>query len=93
MTDHEIQNVKARIKDTMAQLLALLEQDKPEKTYSVGMTIYNTLEIEARTKEEAEEVVRNMIDGYIESYQDLCPLSLLEDADFNISRIDEELTK
>ena len=68
-------------KDKMAKLCAWVYQNETEKTYSVGITIYNTLEIEAQTKEEAEEFVRN-----------LGAICLLEDADFNISRI-EELTK
>lgn len=68
-------------KDKMAKLCAWAYPNETEKTYSVGITIYNTLEIGAHTKEEAEEFVRN-----------LGGMSLLADADFNISRI-EELTK
>lgn len=46
-------------------------------TFSVGITIHNTLEIEAQTKEEAEEILRS-----------LGPICFLEDAECEITRID-----
>jgi hypothetical protein len=46
-------------------------------TYRVGVTIYNSFEVEADSKEEAENKVRDFSDGEI-----------LTDSDFNIHYTD-----
>jgi len=48
--------------------------------YQVGMTIYNSFEVEANSKEEAEEKVR-----------EFDTFKTLRDADYNITYIDEVL--
>lgn len=47
--------------------------------YLVGITIYQTIEVDAENKEAAEEAVRDMSDKEI-----------LNDSDFNITYIDEQ---
>tara|TARA_Y100000590_G_C15516302_1_gene937487 strand:- start:183 stop:659 length:477 start_codon:yes stop_codon:yes gene_type:complete len=49
-----------------------------KKKYYVGVSIMNCYEVEAKDKEEAEEIVRNYSDR-----------KLLEDNDFNVNYIDE----
>ena len=46
--------------------------------YQIGITIYNTFEVEADSKEEAQNKVR-----------DYCNDAILNDCDFNISYSDE----
>ena len=46
--------------------------------YYVGLTIHNTFEVEAESEEEAEEKVR-----------DLSLESTLDDADYNITYVEE----
>ncbi len=46
--------------------------------YQIGITIYNTFEVEADSKEEAQNKVR-----------DYCNDAILNDCDFNISYADE----
>ena len=46
--------------------------------YQIGITIYNTFEVEADSKEEAQNKVR-----------DYCNEAILTDCDFNISYSDE----
>jgi uncharacterized lipoprotein YehR (DUF1307 family) len=46
--------------------------------YYVGLTIYNTFEVEADNKEQAEEIVR-----------DLSVYDTLDGADYNINYVDE----
>ena len=50
------------------------------KTYSVGITIYNTFYVEAETPEDARQQVRDM------GLQDL-----MFDSDFNITCTDEHM--
>mgnify|MGYP003142007906 FL=1 len=49
-----------------------------KKKYYIGVSILNCYEVDAKNKEEAEEIVRNY------SHKEL-----LEDFDFNINYIDE----
>jgi len=46
--------------------------------YYVGLTIYNTFEVDADNKEQAEEIVR-----------DLSVYDTLDGADYNINYVDE----
>jgi len=46
--------------------------------YYVGLTIYNTFEVEADSEEQAEEKVR-----------DLSVYATLDEADYNITYVDE----
>jgi len=48
------------------------------KKYQVGITIYNSFEVEANSEEEAEELAREL-----DVYQ------TLDDADYNITYVDE----
>lgn len=51
---------------------------RQKKKYYVGVSILNVYEVEAKNKEEAEDMVRNYSNE-----------ELLEDNDFNINYIDE----
>ena len=51
---------------------------RQKKKYYVGVSILNVYEVEAKNKEEAEDIVRNYSNE-----------ELLEDNDFNINYIDE----
>ena len=51
---------------------------RQKKKYYVGVSILNVYEVEAKNKEEAEDMVRNYSNE-----------ELLEDHDFNINYIDE----
>ena len=46
--------------------------------YYVGLTIYNTFEVEADNKEQAEQIVR-----------ELSAHATLDEADYNITYVDE----
>ncbi len=46
--------------------------------YQIGITIYNTFEVEADSKEEAQNKVR-----------DYCNDAILNDCDFNVTYTDE----
>ena len=48
------------------------------KKYYIGVSILNVYEVEAKNKEQAEDVVRNYSNK-----------ELLEDSDFNVNYIDE----
>jgi phosphopantothenate synthetase len=48
------------------------------KKYYIGVSILNVYEVEAKNKEQAEEIVRNYSNE-----------ELLDDSDFNINYIDE----
>ena len=48
------------------------------KKYYIGVSILNVYEVEAKNKEQAEEIVRNYSNE-----------ELLEDCDFNVNYIDE----
>ena len=49
-----------------------------KKKYYIGVSILNVYEVEAKNKEQAEEIVRNYSNE-----------ELLDDSDFNINYIDE----
>ena len=49
-----------------------------KKKYYIGVSILNVYEVEAKNKEQAEEIVRNYSNE-----------ELLEDSDFNVNYIDE----
>jgi phosphopantothenate synthetase len=48
------------------------------KKYYIGVSILNVYEVEAKNKEQAEEIVRNYSNE-----------ELLDDSDFNVNYIDE----
>ncbi len=48
------------------------------KKYYIGVSILNVYEVEAKNKEQAEEIVRNYSNK-----------ELLDDSDFNVNYIDE----
>jgi len=49
-----------------------------KKKYYIGVSILNVYEVEAKNKEQAEEIVRNYSNE-----------ELLDDSDFNVNYIDE----
>ena len=49
-----------------------------QKKYYIGVSILNVYEVEAKNKEQAEEIVRNYSNE-----------ELLDDSDFNVNYIDE----
>lgn len=52
--------------------------DEPKKQFSVGVSMYNCFTVEAETKEQAEDIVRE---------KDL--YALCEEMDFNITYVEE----
>ena len=51
---------------------------REKKKYYIGVSILNCYEVDAKDKEEAEDIVRNYSDK-----------ELLDDSDFNINYVDE----
>ena len=45
--------------NTTLEFITFDDHDDPEKTYAVKITMHNTLDIKAHSKEEAAEIVRN----------------------------------
>ena len=65
---------------TQKTIPTIQEEDtmSEKKKYYIGVSILNCYEVDAKDKEEAEDIVRNYSDK-----------ELLDDSDFNINYVDE----